>query len=289
MARPPINLSRKIKDILKHVEPLPPEAGTPLSHYRRSGTDLWNMLEYVRRAFDQLGSLKPAVVQQHLARLHGMVLVNLIETFERYLKEVAAACIDALGAFVLDDRFDGFRVQGSVLAVHFGTDTLGKALCESSTWLDTASINTRFRNLLAEPFEEGKFVLFPNGKKDPAADQERYETLEVVWQLRHTVVHNVGVITQSDAVKFRLLVREEVTSPRLLVPTRDDIRHLKRFLDETAKLCNDRIGKRLAELLSGLHAGDPTLFVPKHMADQTTATFGFVLKVAGADGALPPP
>jgi hypothetical protein len=155
MARPPINLGRKIRDILKHVEPLPPEAGTPLSHYRRSATDVWNLLEYLRRAFDQLGSLKPAVIERHLGRLHGMVLVNLVETFERYLKETAAECIDTLGAFVLDDRFDGFRVQGSVLAAHFRTDTLGRALCESSTWLDTGSVNTRFKNLLADPFEEG--------------------------------------------------------------------------------------------------------------------------------------
>jgi hypothetical protein len=289
MARPPINLGRKIKDILKHVEPLPPEAGSPLAHYRRSGTDLANLLEYVRKAFDQIGTLKPAVVSRHLAQLHGMVLVNLVETFERYLKEAAAACIDALGAFVLDDRFDGFRVQGSHLAVHFGTDTLGKALCESSTWLDTASINTRFRSLLADPFEEGKFVLFPNPKKDPPADRERYETLELVWQLRHTVVHNVGVITQSDAVKFRLLVRDAVASPRFLVPTRDDIRHLKRFLDETADVCNERLGKRLAEVLTALHTGDPTLFAPKDVADRLTATFGFVLQVAGVDGTLPSP
>jgi hypothetical protein len=85
-----------------------------------------------------------------------MVLVNLIESFERYLKEVAAVCIDLVGAYVLDDRFDTFRLQGSALAVHFGTDTLGRALCESSTWLDTASINNRFKSLLADPFEEGQ-------------------------------------------------------------------------------------------------------------------------------------
>ena len=97
------------------------------------------------------------------------------------------------------------------------------------------------------------------------------------------------MITQSDAVKFRLLVREEVASPRFLVPTREDIRHLKRFLDETADVCNDRLGKRLAELLTVLHVGDPTLFVAKDVADRVTATFGFVLNVAGVDGTLPPP
>ncbi len=110
-------------------------------------------------------------------------------------------------------------------------------------------------------------------------ERERYETLGVVWQLRHTIVHNVGVITQSDAIKFRLLVR---------APRRDDIRYLKRFLDETAERCNRRIGERLAELLTAIHASDPTLFLPQEVADLVTATFGFVLTVAGVAGTLPP-
>jgi hypothetical protein len=131
MPRPPINLARKLRAILKHIEGLPPEADTPLAHYTRSGMDLWNLLQYVERSFRQLTNLKPAVVQRHLSRLHGMILVNLIETFERSLKEAAATCIDLLGRFVLDDRFDKFTVKGSILAVHFGTDTLGRALCES--------------------------------------------------------------------------------------------------------------------------------------------------------------
>jgi hypothetical protein len=46
----------------------------------------------VERAFGQL-ALQPAAVRRHLTRLHGMILVNLVETFERYLKEVAADAI----------------------------------------------------------------------------------------------------------------------------------------------------------------------------------------------------
>jgi hypothetical protein len=143
--------------------------------------------------------------------------------------------------------------------------------------------------LLADPFEEGRFVLSPNGKKDPQADRERYETLELVWQLRHTVVHNVGVITRSDAVKFRLMVKEIVDSPRLLVPTRDDVRYLTRFLDETAQVCNDRIGQRVAEVLTAIHGRDPTLFAPQDFANQVTRSFSIPLVVAGSTGVLPPP
>jgi hypothetical protein len=284
MPRPPIDLHRKVREILAHVDPLPAEAGTPLAHYNRSSTDLWNLLLYVERAFGQL-ALQPAAVRRHMSRLHGMILVNLVETFERYLKEVAAACVDHLARYVLDDRFNAFKVQGSALAAHFDADTLGRSLCESTTWLDCDEVNDRFRRLLATPFESGNFLVFP---KQPPAERERYDTLSIVWQLRHTIVHNVGVITQSDAIKLRLLVRAPVPQMQVLAPARDDIRYLKRFLDETAERSNRRIGERLAELLTAIHANDPGLFAPQDMADALTRTFGFVLSVAGRAGALPP-
>ncbi|MFO0843420.1 MAG: hypothetical protein U0797_13645 [Gemmataceae bacterium] len=97
MPRPPINLNQKVREILAHVDPLPPEADTPLAHFNRSGTDLWNLLLYVERNFGQL-SLQAAAVRRHMSRLHGMILVNLVETFERFLKETAAACVNHLAA-----------------------------------------------------------------------------------------------------------------------------------------------------------------------------------------------
>jgi hypothetical protein len=279
-----INLHQKVRDILAHTVPLPAEAETPIGHYKRSSLDLWNLLEYIEDACDQ-PSRQPAAVRRHMGRLNGMLLVSLVETFERYLKEVAAACVDALARCVLDDRFNAFKVQASALAAHFGTDTLGRSLCESATWLDCDEVNDRFRRLLAPPFESGDFLLFP---KQPAAERERYDTLGILWQLRHTIVHNVGVITQSDAIKLRLLVRAAIPQMQVIAPTRDDIRYLKRFLDETAELANRRIGERLAELLTALHAADPGLFVAQEAADAVTRTFGCVLTVAGVAGRLPP-
>jgi hypothetical protein len=175
------------------------------------------------------------------------------------------------------------------LAAHFGTETLGRSLCESATWLDCDEINDRFRKLLADPFQkEGRFHLFPRQNQDPASERWRFETLSLVWQLRHTVVHNVGVITQSDAIKLRLLVRAPVPAMQVLSPTRTDIRYLKQFLTETAEVSNRRIGSRLAELLSTIHAANSALFPPQEMADRVALTFGFVLAVAGVPGTLPP-
>lgn len=231
MPRPPIDLARKVKDVVQHVKPLPAEAGTPLAHYRKTSTDLWNSVLYVERAFAQPG-LYGAVAERHLGRINGMVLMNLIENFERFLKETAATCVDRLVNYVLDDRLNVFDIQGSGLASHFGTATLGKSLCESGTWLNCEEINARFRKLLSDPFQQGggNFHLFPKTSQQPEDDRWRFPVLGLIWQLRHTIVHNVGVITQSDAVKMRLWAREPVQAPRVLAPTRDDLRYLKHSL-----------------------------------------------------------
>lgn len=261
MARARLDLPRSIKDILHHVRPLPREAAVPIRHYRRTGTDIWGSLAYVEDALAD-GRRSRVAIENHLGRLYGMALIPLIETFERYLKEIASEVVDCLAPFVVDNRFNVFNnIQGAALASHFGTSTLGKSLCESAIWLDCEDINDRFRKLLANPFEAGNFYLFPKGGQSPEAERWRFEPMSIVWQLRHTAVHNVGVITQSDAIKLRALAREPVESPRLLAPTRQDLTYLKRFLDETAVACNTRIGTRLAELLTVLHAQAPLLIL----------------------------
>jgi hypothetical protein len=286
MPRPPIDLPRKIKDILQHVRPLPDEAKAPILHYQRSGIDIVGLLAYIERAFGE-GNRYQAVVDRHLGRLYGMALVNLVETFERFLKEIAAECVDCLADFVVDNRFNVFKIQGSGLAAHFGTGTPGKSLCESGTWLDCKEINDRFRDLLSDPFQPGDFYLFPQRGQQPETERWRYESISLVWQIRNTAVHNVGVITQSDAVKLRLWAKEPVSAPHIFAPTRSDLNYLKRFLDETADLCNQRIGDRLAELLTLLHTQTPIL-VPQELADRVATIFRRPLQVAGANGVVPP-
>ena len=288
MPRPSIDLARKVKDLIQHVQSLPDEAGTPLAHYRKTSTDLWNSIQYVERAFAQPG-LYPAVADRHLGRINSMVLMNLIENFERFLKETAATCVDRLVNYLLDDRLNIFDIQGSNLASHFETATLGKSLCEASTWLNCEGINSKFRRLLSDPFQQGgNFHLFPTASQQPEAERWRFPVLGLIWQIRHSIVHNVGVITQSDAVKMRMWARESVQAPRVLAPTRDDLRYVKRFLDETAELCNRRIGERLAELLTSMLRESSDQFDAQLEANQITAAFGIALSIDGQTGMLPP-
>lgn len=172
------------------------------------------------------------------------------------------------------------------MASHFATDTVGKALCESDTWLDIEAINLRFRRILSEPFKEkeGDFYLFPKGKQKPVAEEWRYKPMATLFQVRHTIVHNVGVVTKSDANRLRLLTRRDVVSPAVLSPTRDDVRYTKRFLDETAEKANERIGDELAKVLTKLHSDNASLFVPKEKADTVSQGFGIPVTVAKVQG-----
>jgi hypothetical protein len=178
MARPPVDLGRKIKDILQHVGPLPEEAETPIAHYRRTALDVLSLRSYVERHVSGPGRYA-AVANRHMALLNAMILANLIETFERLLKETAAVCVDHLAEFVLDKRFDEFQLRGGVFAAHFSGGTLGKSLCESDTWLDCKDINDRFRKLLADPFEAGHFYVFPQQNQEPSAERFRYQILSI--------------------------------------------------------------------------------------------------------------
>lgn len=283
MARPIIaNLERRIADIAQHTAVMPPESASPLEHYRRSSSDAWNLLLYFERNIKRANVYQRAA-DRHLARLRGMVLLSLIEAFERYVKETAGICADHVVPLVLDntDRLAELRVVPANLAAHFASQSFGRALCEGATWLDCNDINSRFRRLLADPFTKGGFEFFP---KVTPPDRTRIETLEILWQLRHTLAHNLGMITRSDAAKLRLLVKVAVDAPKILSPSGTDVWYAKNFLDETAEWANGRVADRLAALLSTLHGGNVALFVPQERADELAKLFRVRVTVAAAIG-----
>ena len=287
MPRPRIDPRQRITEILKHTDSLTEEAKRPLEHYKRSADDLWNLRNYVDRKIADSKHYQ-SVATRHMTSLDRMLLVNLVEVFERFLKETAAVCVDHVADYVLDDRFDEFPVSGSILAAHFAAGSLGRSLCESATWLNCKAINDRFRKLLSDPFDpqKGKFYLFPHetsgrtGGQLPEDERFRHPIVSLLWQLRNTIVHNVRVITESDAVNLRPLARGPVDSLRMLAPQRDDVRYVKQFLDDTAEMVNNRVGERLAELLTTLHQDDNTLFEPTDKANELVEQFQIPMTVA---------
>lgn len=284
MAPPKPNLRHWIARIPEHTSDLPPESASPIEHYKRGASDSWNLLVYFERTAKRV-KVYQKPYEGHVARLRSLVLLALVEAFERFVKELAATCVNQVGNLVLDDRLSVLPVHSRAVAAHFEENELGKALAEGGTWLDCEAITERFRRLLAGSFNKGHFNFFPNQKNDP--DFWRRETMEILWQLRHSIVHNVGVITRSDAAKLRLLRRATVDAPKVLSLTNGDVWYVKLFLDDLAGWSNGRVAQELAGLLTSLHQDDPTLFVPAERATALASVMKVQVTVAGVTASPP--
>jgi hypothetical protein len=105
MPRKPIDLTAKIVEILDRVGDMPPEAEVPISHYILSSIAAVNMRGYLMQELKGTGHY-PAVRDKHFVTLNNMVLVNLIQSFERFIKDLAAVCVDHLFDRTIDGRFD---------------------------------------------------------------------------------------------------------------------------------------------------------------------------------------
>jgi hypothetical protein len=281
LLRPAIDLHRMIREMLSHASPLPQESNCPIRHFEQLISFGASLAKYLDDHIEQEG-IYAAVYDRHFAHLRRMILADLIESFERFLKELAAACIDLLAPHVVDDRFDAFVPKGRDVSAIVHAGSIGRALCESDTWLNNETINSRFSNLLKDLNADRKWEqLFP---RQPATHWETGRTLAVLWQVRHTLAHNVGVLTSADSMKLRLLGNTQVPREQRLAPTVDDLRYVRRFLAETAASTNERVSIRIGELMTAIRQADRSLFDGQDQADLVTRTLGIAVTIDGFIG-----
>jgi hypothetical protein len=286
MPRPPIDLHSKVRDLLDHHLAPFAESAIPILHLEQSLAANFSLIKYV----DDHVRIQPiyeSVYERHMSHLRRMVLGNLVQSFERFLKEIAAVCVDQVAPYVYDGRFDKFETSGNALAGNFEAESVGRALCEASTWLNNDSVNARFRDLLKLPFGDlWQDFLFPGRTQHPENERETARSLAVLWQVRHNIAHNVGLLTRSDAYKLRALRRGPVASDRLLSPDVADLRFVKRFLWETAERTNARIGDRLGVVLTEIRHDNPAAFNAQTVADEVSRRFDHVITVDACVGVL---
>ncbi len=275
-----------VRGVLQHTSPLPPQADCPIQHFEMSANVGVSLIKYIDDHID-LKDVYEAVYDRHLGHLRRMVLAELTESFERFLKEMASVCVDYRSPYTVDERLDELIPRrGEQIATFVTANSIGKALCESDTWLKNKTINERFRALRKTPFGADWEFLFPDASQPPVAERDRAATLAIIWQVRHNLAHNVGVLTHSDAMKFRVLVGQPVATDRRLAPFTEDLRYVKRFLSETATRTNERVARRLAVILGTLHVADPTIFDAQPTANQLSKRFGYAVTINGHVGVV---
>lgn len=278
---PPVDYKQEILNAISNSTDLPTESSSPLEHYRRSANDAWNLVVYVRRNVTK-NNYYPKSFDGHRSRLHAMCMANMVGAFERFLKELSVACVNNLKEFSLDARLDEFSLRGSVVAAHFNTQSVGNALCEADTWLNLDTVNKKFRKLLADPFEDGSFYVFPmKTQHGSQVAVNRSQLIPAVFQLRHTLVHNLGVITESDATKLRRILQSPIAGNKVLRPSSWNVFQVKKILDEAAKDINTRMAFRLAELLDKMHQESYLSFDPASRAQELATLFQASVTIRG--------
>jgi hypothetical protein len=246
------------------------------------------MWKYLIRQFES-GSAYRAVYERHFRYLWRMVFLHQIEAFEGFLKGLAAACIDSLAPYLQEEsRYKSFSViPNAVVAYTSANGSVGAALAESLIWLNNVDVNDRFRELLRDPFGDNwSQWLFPASGQNPAAERERAKTMSLLWQLRHTMVHNLGIVTVADGLKLARVVERRVPHRIRLSPTDSDVNYVDRFLLQTAQSLNQRVGTRVAEILTKVHDLDTSTFDPQEVADKISRRFATSVEVAGVLGRL---
>lgn len=191
-------------------------------------------------------------------------------------------CVNNLKEFSLDARLDEFSLKGSVVAAHFNTQTVGNALCEADTWLNLDTVNKKFRKLLADPFEDGTFYVFPmTTQQGLEVAVKRSQLIPAVFQLRHTLVHNLGVITQSDATKLRRILQSSIQGNKVLRPSAWNVYQIKKILDESANDINGRMATRRLELLEKMHQENYLSVNPALKTQELSTLFGVPVTICG--------
>lgn len=281
MAMPPVDYKQEILNAISNSTDLPTESSSPLEHYRRSANDAWNLVVYVKRNVTKVNHY-PKSFDSHRTRLHAMCMANMVGAFERFLKELSVVCVNNLKEFSLDARLDEFSLKGSVVAAHFNTQSVGNALCEADTWLNLDTVNKKFKKLLADPFKDGSFYVFPmTTQHGMQVAVNRSQLIPAVFQLRHTLVHNLGVITESDATKLRRILQSPIEGNKVLRPSSWNVLQVKKILDEAAKDINGRMATRLAELLEKMHQENYLSVNPALKAQELASLFGVPVTICG--------
>ncbi len=218
---------------------------------------------------------------------------QMIAAFERYLKELAAVCVDEVAPLATDNRLGEFSIGGDDAAPHVQDQTIGRALCETALWHDIDKVNERFKKILRYPNDPNKdpFQLFPSKASSPpearlfpskAEARSKVDTLRYLFQLRHSIAHNLGHVTRSDGNKVERLLKAKIQpKPGVLSLERKHVYYLQRFLEPVVDEINDVVATRLTLVLTEFEKQMPALMDLNAIADRLARLFQTSVTVGG--------
>lgn len=196
------NPLKQFKDLLRHQE-----------NFLNWIDDRHNNLQEMNRTLIELEGgqrkgPKDAVYRKYRWYCEHLTLLEAINGFEVFYKQTLIALASALREFVPPGNIKG-SIDGRVLWSTTGEVDIASLLFEHQLFHDLDNIDKATQMLI----NARRYNV--NNPKSPL--KETMKAIQAIFQLRHTLSHNGGLVTGSDSTKFKVFgydaPAEEVIDP----------------------------------------------------------------------------
>lgn len=191
-----------------------------------------NFLTWIDSRHDQLMAAKrdagqngpkDAVYSKYRWYSEQQLLLEAINAFEVFFKRTFIALAEPLRRYVPPEKIKG-AVDAKTLWASGRQRSLVALIFEHQLFHDLEQIDNNANMLI------GQRRYKPNDAKSPL--RKRVRALQCIFQIRHTLSHNQGYVTTSDAAKFKS-IGWAVKASEVIDPTKD---HLGTVIRDLIKL-----------------------------------------------------
>ena len=160
-----------------------------------------------------------------------LVVLEAINAFETFFKKTFIQLGTAVQDYVQLDAIKGLNIDARILWSITGQVSVPALVFEQSLFHDLDAIDAATHTLIGERRYN------QNANKNALAD--RIRALRAIFQVRHTLSHNNGLVTDSDGAKFKR-IRFDVKAKEVVDPGKDRLGEaiFKELADEAADFTN---------------------------------------------------
>jgi len=225
---------------------------TVLEQFKEILKNQRNYIQWIESRHDELIKLKKksgnrspkdATYRKYKWYAEQNSLLEAINAFEVFYKRSAINLAKALRNYVPAERLKG-AVDSRVLWSVSGRVSIAELIFEHQLYHDLDSIDAATQSIIQDKRYN------KSNLKSPIAGTN--SKIQSIFQIRHTLSHNYGLITRSDQAKFKMLGFDAAWG-EVIDPDKDKFgTSINRFLEKEATDFTEWLIKATAQYLDGL-------------------------------------
>ncbi|MDV3100567.1 hypothetical protein [Burkholderia cenocepacia] len=239
-----------------------------LSHQRNYLSWIATRHQDLTAAREQLGERapKPATYRKYRWYSEQLLLLEAINAFETFYKTTMVRLGREIRRYVPPSRIKG-SVEARVLWNISGATSIPALIFEHQLFHDLDTIDEATQMLV-----NAKRYKSSNANAS-AAHLALLRALRCTFQIRHTLSHNQGMVTNSDSVKFKV-AGFKAAGAAIIDPTKDALgESVRRFLEQEANQFTVWLIDKTAEYLATPIAANGAP-LPMRLKDKIVAAIG---------------